>query len=405
MKFEKQIKDGWNHLWNSFFIPETSLFYDYLSSRDFEHRFDHLPYPDEIAASFPNACGWGAGMEDCMLNAGSLMDILALRKKASGENNLEQAVRILRGIYNCTVQHENPGFIVRGISPRDGKSCYPNSSRDQFTLAIYGAWRFLKNYPEAEPEDRTRAEQILLQTAEFCKKRITRENNWDLGALDGGPAIVSKMWECDIHEVLRLPMIYIAAYSVSGDDNWKREADRYFKEGLAISLKLDPRKYWWDIPLMQMQISLQLLLESNCYPESENDLREAMTLAGTSAQREISVLFKNAEQFHGDWIPIHGNWHFADFKLPWIISNGGDRTLFRGKPFLSATYANGDYAASSALIRGIGNYGIAQALAGKTLPESELKILENLFHKIDFERICSGAIIQLFHFEYLRNRK
>ena len=30
-----------------------------------------LPSPEEVAANFPNPCGWSTGMEDCMLNAGS----------------------------------------------------------------------------------------------------------------------------------------------------------------------------------------------------------------------------------------------------------------------------------------------------------------------------------------------
>ncbi|MEI3005224.1 MAG: hypothetical protein V8T87_11475 [Victivallales bacterium] len=44
----------------------------------------------------------------------------------------------------CGTVHGQDGFIARGISPHDGKSCYSNSSRDQFTLAVYGMWRFLK---------------------------------------------------------------------------------------------------------------------------------------------------------------------------------------------------------------------------------------------------------------------
>ena len=47
----------WNQLQNCLYHPEMELIYDYVTSRNPRHRFDHLPSPEEVAANFPNPCG------------------------------------------------------------------------------------------------------------------------------------------------------------------------------------------------------------------------------------------------------------------------------------------------------------------------------------------------------------
>ena len=133
----------------NFFLPSLNLFYDYTTGDSFEHRFDHLPRPEEIAAGDPDPCGWGSGMEDCALHAGAMLDT-AIR---CGE--FELASRVLIGLESLVVRHGRPGFVARGFSPFAGNLCYPNSSRDQFTLAVFGAWRAFCSMP-SEVATRTR---------------------------------------------------------------------------------------------------------------------------------------------------------------------------------------------------------------------------------------------------------
>ena len=75
-----------------------------------------------------------------MLNAGSVIDILRIRKTVLGEENTGRAEKVVNGIHRCATVHGKDGFLVRGVT-LDGKSCYANSSRDQFTLAVFGLWR------------------------------------------------------------------------------------------------------------------------------------------------------------------------------------------------------------------------------------------------------------------------
>lgn len=109
----------WNQLQNCLYHPEMELIYDYVTSRNPRHRFDHLPSPEEVAANFPNPCGWSTGMEDCMLNAGSALDILRLRREDEGGTREETAFacHLLNGIHRCATVHGRSGFIARGITP------------------------------------------------------------------------------------------------------------------------------------------------------------------------------------------------------------------------------------------------------------------------------------------------
>lgn len=213
---QNKINALWHHIRNNLFSPETNLIYDCRTSPDPAQRFAFLPTPEEIAVDFPNPCGWSTGMEDCMLNAGSVLDTLALERE-SGETDEVFAGRILDGIFRCTTVHGRPGFVARGLSPYDGRSCYSNSSRDQFSLAVYGVWRYWRAFRNAPAANREQARNILRSIAEFCEARVTPENNYDLGRLDGGRALVSKMWESAAHEALRLPMIYAAAFEATGE--------------------------------------------------------------------------------------------------------------------------------------------------------------------------------------------
>ena len=172
------LRPAWERVWQSLFRPETGLFYDYLSDLP---DLGHLPTPEEIARCFPNPCGWGTGMEDGMLSAGAAMDILRLRRELGGDPDAgEMAEAVLSGICRAATVHGTPGFLARSVSPKDGRSCYLNSSRDQFTLGVYGAWRFLRHFPDAASAARDAVCELLASVARYCEKVVTPENRYDL---------------------------------------------------------------------------------------------------------------------------------------------------------------------------------------------------------------------------------
>ena len=76
---QQSLEYAWRQIHDILFHPGTGMVYDYVTSHDPNHRFDHLPSPEEIAAGFPNPCGWSTGMEDCALNGGILLDLMRFR--------------------------------------------------------------------------------------------------------------------------------------------------------------------------------------------------------------------------------------------------------------------------------------------------------------------------------------
>ena len=109
---KKLPEDAWFLLTKRLFCEKTSLVYDSLSSLRPEKRFEHLPFPEEIVRHVPNPAGWGTGMEDCMLNAGSVLEICILRARVELEQQetLSFARRILDGMEACATVHGRPGF-------------------------------------------------------------------------------------------------------------------------------------------------------------------------------------------------------------------------------------------------------------------------------------------------------
>ena len=394
---EMQKEAVWDYIRNRLFLESTNLVYDCFSSTDQEARFDHLPWPDEIAADFPNPCGWGTGMEDCMLNAGSVMEICRLRYRFQQDPEaLRFACRILEGMFACTHVHGTPGFVARGISPRDGKSCYSNSSRDQFTLCVYGAWNFLRGFPDAPENARQTARRILTDVADYCERSITPANSYDLMRLDGKPGLVGKMMHVQCHEELRLPMIYLAAYDVSGE---KRYLDHYLslrETALKTTRRPNEKKDWWDISIGQLQISLDLCgqIDSDTEPEYRN-LRASVR---EIARQHLENILKQVRDFRGDW-----NLPCADWRLQPMAQHHdafdrtrGIVTLFQGKPYLCPK-ANPEYKVPATLLRATGNLLIALLLGteGKAHPLAEEAAL--IVMKPDFSRHCSSGGINLLH--------
>ena len=160
-----------NILWKNHFRPETHLIYDYCSSRDFDHRHDHLPSPKEIAAHQPSPCSWQSGMEDCMINAGIQLSTLVDRYAVTHDEALKKSAgELFSGMVTCATIHGVKGFVVRGVCLADGKSYYPESSRDQFTHFVHGLWR-LYHSPLA---DETQKNKIRTMLADVGQHEIGR---------------------------------------------------------------------------------------------------------------------------------------------------------------------------------------------------------------------------------------
>lgn len=326
--------DAWQLVTGKLFCPETSLIYDSLSSDDPEKRFAHLPFPEEIQKNIPNPCSWGTGMEDSMLNGGTILDALVFRMEQEEENRaslLDFALKILKGIELCNTVHGVHGYLVRSVSPRDGKSFYIDTSRDQFTCCTRGLLHFYRS-SFADEDTKRRIRQILTSFADLCAERIRPGENGNLGRLDGRPGLVGEMISCRPHEAFRLPMMYLAAYIASGEAKYHRLYDKCVDDALAASMKIvsDGNVVNWG--LVQMQESLSICAECGFMQQRKE---QAVSIMQTVAARAEKEFYPAAERFFA----YNGRWDIP--AIPW--QNAAVMFLVPGTVFQDRASLFGDY--------------------------------------------------------------
>jgi len=386
----------WSYATTKLFCSETGLFYDYLSSTEQSRRFDYLPNVAECRAGFPNPCGWGTGMEDCMLNAGSALEII-VRLKVDPEWTL--TAKIVDGIKRCTTVHGQPGFVVRGISPRSSEGYYINSSRDQFTLAVYGLWRLIHANAVTLPDMLRKECSVLLTTiADYCRKQVTPANDYDLRRLDGRPALVSRLWQCDSHEMLRLPMIYAAAYAASGATVYRELAERFLPEGIERTLTMSNAENWWDLPTVQMQLSVLLLRDCGIFPAYVEQMNLALDQIAAFALPHFELTLKEAIEFTGSWYEVNGNWRQMPMRLyADSVTENGRNAAWQGTFYVNPIFPSAYYQANS-LLRRLGSWlTVIQASSAELIGPDLRARLEVLLSGIDFLRCTGDGPLKLLH--------
>lgn len=398
-KTAEAMEQAWDYLWRDMFCETTNLFYDYRTGEGGE-RFAHLPYPAEIAAQFPNPCGWGTGMEDSMLISGSVVEVLALRHRLLGDPSAAaRAEKVIAGIHLCSHIHGRSGYLVRSVSPRDGRSCYINTSRDQLTLAVYGAWRFLKAFPAASPAARAMAREVLVDIASYCEKTLSPDNGFNLLRLDGRPGDpdICSMWgeNARAHETMRLPMIYAAAWDITGDPHWEGLYRRYAEPGIELNLRPDPHHWWWDIEFSQMQLSLRLVYEVEPEGALRSRVREALHMGSRLAEKEFREKLAAARAFSGDWNAPRKNWRRGMMLLrPGV---GGDSALFQGYPYVMPQQAPESDAPVN-IMRALGNDLYAMLMDGDyRLPAELADGFAEAVRRPDYARAAVPAPVSVLH--------
>ena len=267
----------WNHFEHKMLCNKTNLIYDYLVGYDEDALTKALPTVEEIALQIPNPCGWGTGMEDCMLNNPLMLDAVIYRYEVTKDEKLfELADKLLAGIKLCATVSDNRGYLARGVSPFDCKSHYINSSRDQYTQCIYALFHYYTSSMLRE-KDKEWITDVLVSFAERAEKNITKENEYDYLREDGKRGLVCTMWGDNIwgHEVNRLHMIYLAAWYTSRDEHWFELYKEIRDEGIRLATqRIHPETQMYGF--LQMQVSIKLLYEAE--PEAEYKEKYAQIL-------------------------------------------------------------------------------------------------------------------------------
>ncbi len=373
----EKINLAWTTAWKRFFRPETNLFYDWLSSYEPGYELAHLPTAEEVKRQYPNPCGWGTGMEDSMITAGTVLSMICDRYAVTEEEFLkEHANAVFKGMVLCAEVHGTPGFIARSVCLEDRKSIYINSSRDQYTHYVYGLWKFFFS-PLCDKSQKTKICKILTDIAAFMERTVIPENNYSFLRQDGVPCPVTvcKMWENDPHEAARLPMIYAAAWKISNDEHWRKQYLKYARRAAEQSVQLWCRPYL-AYALLQMQCSLELLVEADDEnPEIVELYKKAMNHA---AERAAYNAMKTLEDY-------------GKYDLTMLCPDWRKRPFGKIVDYTAPMWEN--YLPVLMCQREGGEAALVQMMApGFTMSELQLEILKKLIMQSDYNKFSNYGL-------------
>lgn len=212
--------------------------------------------------------GYGVGLEDCAIFGGVALSMLVDWFEVTQDASLVKRARtIYEGLRNLVLVHGIPGFVARGLCVEDGKSICVLSSRDQVTHFVHGLWRYWRSSLSGA-EEREEIGRLLTAVSMRMKTNCTPENDYDFLCADGSrdERKIQRMWNCNAHEMARLPMVYLATWTTTGEAQWRELYEGLVDEALASSLQLSEpsecqrlRGQMPEYTLLQMQSSLEVL--------------------------------------------------------------------------------------------------------------------------------------------------
>jgi len=363
------IDQAWEVTWKRFYRNDTNLFYDYLTSYTPGRELAHLPTAAEVARQYPNECGYGTGMEDGMISAGVMLDLILDRYAVTKDEALrDRACEVFLGIQRCATAHGVPGFLARAVCSEDLKSIYPNSSRDQYTHAGPGLWRYYHT-PLCSDETRKAIGTILSAIADRMTRNVTPENDYDSLRADGTRDTrgISRMWNVQGHEAARLPMIYAAAWNVTG----KREYYDLYRKYLAPAVKqsFDVLPHTTTYGFLQMQCSMELLESLEQDADLKRQIREIMAMISKRCAARAAGAARNAQKL--DLTMVCPDWRTTEGL-------------------------KGEYRKAWYCIRESGEALTAQLMdASQPLPDDQKQLLIRAITRLDYQRVSSNGIYYL----------
>lgn len=288
---------------------------------DFMGPHTHLIYacaPSQVtpASKFRNGLlfpelgdGYGEGMEDTAIVGGVALSMLVDWYAVTGDASLPaRAKTVYAGLRGLVTAHGRPGFVARGLCEEDGKSLCALSSRDQVTHVVHGLWRYWRS-PLPDAAEREETGRLLTAIATRLETNCTPENDYDFLRADGSRDSrgIQRMWNCNPHEMGRLPMVYLATWAVTGETHWKELYDGLIDEALDSALRLtDPetaralRPQMPEYALLQMQSCQELLLAEEPDEARKVRIRRAMDApAAMGAERAVVLNGGNSQWLCG----------------------------------------------------------------------------------------------------------
>ncbi len=364
--------DGlWQVTWKRFYLARTHLFYDYLTSYEPGRELAHLPTANEIQRQYPDECGYGTGMEDGMISAGVILSLIVDRYEVTKEAALrERALDVFKGIRLSATAHGKPGFMARAVCAEDLKSIYPNSSRDQYTHAVHGLWLYAHS-PLCALETKEEIAAILSAIADRMTRNVIEKNNYDSLRADGTRDTrgISRMWNVQAHEVARLPMIYAAAWDITGKQTYYDLYRKYLEPAVEQSFSLNNKQRTYA--LQQMQASMELLYSLEQDPKLKQKMQQLMAMVAAQCEDRARSADKQAAKL--DLTMLCTDWRTGDGLL-----------------------AKGSYRKVWYCIRESGEAALTQMMAEDiAFPEEQQQLLKRAITRVDYNRVSSCGIFYL----------
>lgn len=294
-------------LWQHFVHLDTRMFYDYWWGVP---GFPHLPTADEVAREYPNAPGWGTGMENCALNAAQVLPGALLRHELAPDEGTEFEARTLfQGLLSLFGAASDPGFLPRGLA-LDGVSHYPNSSADQYTMALYALHACLGSGVA------TAAQQQ--EVREVWHNVLTRweRAGWEDRREDGGPALYGDMNRIAPDRAGRLLAALLGGFVVTGDRHWHTVYRQKLEEqdGARLRTGLPPPNaslYVYD----QNQVAWRLLWELEEDAGLRQRYRDLMTQTADAVLARLPAYKQFSRQEHARLLAA-STWDWRAACLP-----------------------------------------------------------------------------------------
>lgn len=197
-----------------------------------------LEKPEEIAKAMvggqPKPFGYGSGIQDVPLENGQLLFALCDAYEATRDEELAKTARwIFAGLKRVATVSPEPGFVPRGPHP-DGRSYYPDSSRDQHCAYIEALWRYGRS-PLATADNKA----FIADTLGKIARRMER-NDWVLKVEDNSrQAHVGYTWkQFTLFGACSLMSCLAAAREATGDKHWAELRERLGTEKDGLRWKL-----------------------------------------------------------------------------------------------------------------------------------------------------------------------
>ena len=380
VKLEGKINRGWNITWERFFRAKTNLFYECLSSYERGKEQNHLPTAEEVKRQYPNPCGYATGMEDCAILGGVMLSAIVDMYEVKKDDSLKSRIhQVFEGVKLCATVHGVSGFVARGVCLEDGKSIYINSSRDQYTHAVHGLWRY---YHSSLCNEETKAEirLILSAIAERMIATVIPQNNYDTLRADGKPCGlgISSMWNVNPVGAARLPMMYAAAWNATGNEKYRGLCRKYIEPAIEHSERITESKFVPLWAILQMQCSLELLRDVEQDPRMKARIATLMETVSAIADRlvpriEQELAKYDATMLYGDWRHPESWENRNGYMIPKV---GVSRAVWRA-------------------IRETGELPLVPLMSNGKLSPEMARLLKESILNIDYEHCASCGV--LFH--------